>query len=101
MVLSCSSYLYVLLVKVAFSQEFECGDSKVGAVGLYFSNYQTVSSQGIVVLCIEVEPKVYQKAAVCWDGDSTFNEGAAAAACRQIGFPNTEDTTLALSKLFT
>ena len=48
------------------------------------------SSQGMVIVCVQVEQKpgiyAYQKAAICWDGNSTFNEGAAAAACRQRSY---------------
>ena len=53
------------------------------------------NSQGIVTVCIAVESQegsyAYGVAAFCWDGESTFNEGAAAAACRQVGYSKHAD----------
>ena len=62
-------------------------------MALYHNGDPLPNSEGIVVVCIEVEDppagmSKYQPAAVCWNGDSTFNEGAAAAACRQGNYVN-------------
>ena len=92
----CMLYPYILFVQVAFSENFDRQESKVGEVALYENGEPLPNARGIVVLCIEVEEppagiSEYQKAAVCWNGDSTFNEGAAAATCRQLSYSTQMD----------
>ena len=73
-------------VQVAFSR-MDCRNVTVGAVELYNSK-ASPDMEGIVIVCIAVESEgsyEYRTAAFCWGGNSTFNEGAAAAACRQAG----------------
>ena len=60
------------------------------------------NSEGYVIVCIVYEnPEGEHKpggAAFCWDGNSTFNEGA--AADKQV-IPNRQSTILVISKLLT
>ena len=84
-------YPPVLFGQVAFSEDVECSKSNIGYVALIQNNQHIPNSEGMVVVCVEVEhPPAgmsnYQPAVVCWNGSSTFNEGAAAAACRQGGY---------------
>ena len=76
-------------MRVAFPR-MDCRNDTVGAVELYKSK-DSHDLEGIVIACIAVESEgsyEYHKAAFCWGGSSTFNEGAAAAACRQAGSSN-------------
>ena len=72
-----------MFFSLVFSTTFECGKSNIGEVALYENTYPLPNSRGIVVVCDEVEKGKFEKVAFCYDGDSTFNDGAAAAACRQ------------------
>ena len=90
----CDSFLVlcVLFAQVACSG-MDCRNNTVGAVELYKSE-DPHDLKGIVIVCIAVESNGsydYRKAAFCWGGSSTFNEGAAAAACRQAGSSNYSD----------
>ena len=75
--------IFAFLLFLVLSKAFECSSSNLGEVALYQNTVPLPNSRGIVVVCTETENGQYKKAAICYEGDSTFNEGAAAAACRQ------------------
>ena len=82
-VLTYYIYIFECILFLVLSTAFECSNSNVGEVALYENTVPPPNSQGIVVVCVEVAEGEYEKAAICYDGNSTFNIGAAAAACRQ------------------
>lgn len=71
---------------IAFAQVNDCQHSSLGKVWLEENGQAQPNSQGIVVVCIKDAKGQYLKAAFCYGGQSTFNEGAAAATCRQVGY---------------
>ena len=79
------SYIFTCVLFLVFSQNFCDNINDIGDVMLYGSTKTQYPSRGIVVVCVEVEGGA-KKAAICYDGNVTFNEGAAAAACRQRSF---------------
>ena len=78
-------FIRMLLFTAFCDKSCTCTENSIGCIILYDKSPPTLLYEGIILVCVDVNG-IAEKAEILIEEDSTLNDGAAAAACRQKGY---------------